>query len=61
MTQAVSPLAELPGFSDALVKFNNPILGVLIGRKVGTVLKNKAFILGGIILIAIGIEILIKG
>ena len=37
------------------------ILGVLIGRKVGTVLKNKAFILGGIILIAIGIEILIKG
>lgn len=37
------------------------IAGVLIGRKVGTVLKNKAFILGGIILIAIGIEILIKG
>lgn len=35
--------------------------GLLIGRKLGTKLGGKASILGGIILIAIGIEIFIKG
>ena len=35
--------------------------GVIIGKKFGTVLSNKASILGGCILIAIGIEIFIKG
>lgn len=31
MKNAVSPLAELPQFSEMMVKFNNPVLGVLIG------------------------------
>ena len=35
--------------------------GVLIGKKFGTVLSNKAQILGGIILILIGLKILLEG
>lgn len=35
--------------------------GLVIGRKFGTKLANKATILGGVILIAIGIEIFLKG
>ena len=37
------------------------IAGILIGKKFGTALSNKASILGGIILISIGIEIFVKG
>ena len=37
------------------------IAGLLIGRKFGTKLAGKASILGGVILIAIGLEIWIKG
>ena len=46
MTQAVSPLAELPGFSDALVKFNNPILGVLIGTVITAAIQSSAASIG---------------
>lgn len=35
--------------------------GLAIGKKFGTKLKNKASILGGVILIAIGLEIFITG
>ena len=35
--------------------------GLLIGRKFGTKLAGKASVLGGIVLIAIGIEIFVKG
>ncbi|MBO4704476.1 MAG: manganese efflux pump [Spirochaetaceae bacterium] len=35
--------------------------GLAIGKKAGTHLKSKASVLGGIILIAIGIEIFVKG
>jgi putative Mn2+ efflux pump MntP len=41
----------------AAVTFCICLAGVLIGRKFGTKLAGKASILGGIILIAIGIEI----
>ena len=37
------------------------LAGIQIGKKVGTKLAGKASILGGIILLAIGIEIFIKG
>lgn len=37
------------------------VAGIFIGRKLGTKLAGKASVLGGVILIAIGIEILIKG
>ena len=45
----------------AAVTFVICIAGLLIGKKVGTKLAGKASILGGVILIAIGLEIFIKG
>lgn len=45
----------------AAVTFVICVCGVLIGRKFGTKLSNKATILGGVILVAIGIEIFITG
>ncbi len=41
----------------ALVTLILCIIGIIIGRKAGTVLAGKAQILGGIILICIGVEI----
>jgi len=43
-----------------VVTFGICIAGLLIGKKFGTILSNKAAILGGIILIGIGIEIFVK-
>lgn len=37
------------------------LLGLILGKKFGTLLSGKASILGGVILIVIGIEIFIKG
>lgn len=45
----------------AIVTFVICIGGLVIGKKVGTKLNNKAAILGGVILILIGIEIWAKG
>ncbi len=45
----------------AIVTFIICMIGLLIGKKVGEKLSGKAEIFGGIILIAIGIEIFIKG
>ncbi len=45
----------------AAVTFVICLAGVKIGRKFGTKLSNKAQILGGVILIAIGIEIWVSG
>lgn len=44
-----------------IVTFGICIAGLLIGRKFGTRLANKATILGGIILILIGLEIFLTG
>ena len=44
-----------------IVTFAICVAGLRIGRKLGTVLAGKASILGGIILIAIGLEIWVKG
>ena len=44
----------------AIVTFGICMIGLLIGKKIGTKLNNKAAILGGIILIGIGIEIFVK-
>ena len=44
----------------AIVTFFICIGGLIIGKKFGTKLSNKAQILGGIILIAIGIEIFVS-
>lgn len=45
----------------AIVTFAICIGGLVIGKKVGTQLNNKAAIIGGVILILIGIEIWAKG
>lgn len=45
----------------AAVTFVICMAGVAIGKKFGTKLSTKASILGGVILIAIGIEIFVKG
>lgn len=45
----------------ALVTFGICLGGIFIGKKFGTKLSNKASIFGGIILIAIGIEIFVTG
>ena len=44
----------------AAVTFGICMVGLVIGRKAGTKLSGKAGILGGVILIFIGLEILIK-
>ncbi len=45
----------------AAVTYIISITGIVIGKQAGTKLRSKASVLGGIILIAIGIEIFIKG
>lgn len=45
----------------ASVTFVICMAGLLIGKKFGTKLSNKAAILGGVVLIAIGIEIFVSG
>lgn len=45
----------------AAVTFVICMFGLIIGKKFGTVLSNKAQIFGGIILLGIGIEIFVKG
>lgn len=57
------------GFAEALISaliiaavtFIICLAGLAIGKKFGTFLSNKAAVFGGVILIAIGIEIFIKG
>lgn len=45
----------------AIVTFIICVAGIVIGKKFGTKLANKASILGGVILIAIGMEIFVTG
>ena len=44
-----------------VVTFVICLAGIFLGRKIGTRLAGKAGIIGGIILIAIGLEIFVKG
>ncbi len=53
--------ARVSIFIIAAVTFVICAAGLVIGKKCGTKLAGKAGILGGIILIAIGVEIFIKG
>lgn len=55
------PAALVESLIIGAVTFVICIGGLLIGRKFGTKLSGKASVLGGCILIAIGIEIFIKG
>jgi phosphate:Na+ symporter len=46
MKTAVSPLAQLPGFEDALVAFKNPLLGVLVGTAFTGIIQSSAASVG---------------
>lgn len=46
MSGAVEPLAEVPGFSQLLVKFSNPILGVLVGAVLTAVIQSSSASVG---------------
>ena len=56
-----APMAILYAAIIAVVTFFICLAGVVIGRKFGTKLAGKASVLGGVILIAIGLEIFITG
>lgn len=55
------PAALLAALIIAAVTFVICCVGLVLGRKFGTKLAGKAGVLGGVILIAIGLEIFIKG
>jgi phosphate:Na+ symporter len=46
MTEAVSPLADMPQFSSILTAFNNPLLGVLVGTVFTGVIQSSAASIG---------------
>ncbi len=46
MKTAVSPLSEMPAFSELLIKFNNPFLGLLIGTLFTGVIQSSAASIG---------------
>lgn len=46
MTEAVSPLAKSPEFTNILVKFNNPFFGLLIGIVVTAAIQSSAASIG---------------
>ena len=46
MSESVEGLAENPAFGDLLLKFNNPILGVLMGTVVTAVIQSSSASVG---------------
>ena len=50
-----------PGLLLGLVTFAFSVAGTLVGCSIGTLVKDKAEILGGLVLIGIGIKILLQG
>ena len=54
-------MAFVCAFLISVVTFVICMAGLVIGKKFGTALSGRAAVLGGIILIAIGVEIFISG
>ena len=46
MTDAVKPLAEMPEFSSLLVKFSNPLVGLLVGTLFTALIQSSAASVG---------------
>ena len=46
MTEAMSPLADMPEFTHVLTAFANPILGVIVGTIVTAVIQSSAASIG---------------
>ena len=55
------PMAAVSAAIIAMVTFPVCLLGVLLGRKAGMGLSSRAMILGGLILIAVGVQIWLRG
>ena len=56
-----APAAVVESLIIGVVTFGICVTGLLLGRRFGTKLAGKATVVGGIILVAIGIEIFLKG
>lgn len=54
-------MASVCAFIIAVVTFVICVVGLVIGKKFGTKISNRAAIFGGCILIVIGLEIFVKG
>lgn len=46
MTEAIKPLADVPEFQEVLIKFNNPIIGILLGAIVTAILQSSTVSVG---------------
>ena len=46
MSGAVEPLKEMPGFADLFVKFQNPLLGVLVGAVLTAIIQSSSASVG---------------
>ncbi|MPM27685.1 hypothetical protein SDC9_74198 [bioreactor metagenome] len=46
MSSAVKPLADVPEFTNILVKFSNPILGILVGAGVTAIIQSSSASVG---------------
>jgi phosphate:Na+ symporter len=46
MSDAVSPLKDMPGFTDVLTAFTNPLVGVLVGAGVTGIIQSSAASVG---------------
>ena len=42
MSGAVEPLKDMPGFADLFIKFQNPLLGVLVGAVLTAVIQSSS-------------------
>ena len=54
MSQAVSPLRDVPEFRELMTKFNNPLFGMLIGLLITAVIQSSAATIGILIAISEG-------
>lgn len=46
MSGAVKPLADVPGFTNTLVKFSNPVMGVLVGAIFTAIIQSSSASVG---------------
>ena len=46
MSDAVAPLKEMPGFADLFTKFQNPLLGVLVGALLTAIIQSSSASVG---------------
>ena len=55
------PFALVESVIIGVVTFGICVVGLFLGKKIGTKVSGKATVVGGIILILIGLEIFVRG